>query len=311
MELLYKLEGQALSWSEQIRIMTEAGLLAIPFVVKGKKKMPLCASWYDSLDEKIHAASSAKCTAIGLVLPDNLCVIDLDMSKDGESEGYKNLKSWCFVNDVDFNWLLNAPTVRTSSGGMHIYLSVRSDQEMRTGSNEICPKVDTRTPNCSLIIIPPSTNSETGKRYAFENKTELPEIPDVLAQATVPPTKPSLDLALFDIDSEDLQTAAVLYKIERMLNAFSKLREGDGRHDKLLHFSPLLGGFAKAGYIDASLVETSTVAAFTQGEQRAGSVENAEKCFRDGFAYGLSADEVHPKEDDLKSYIHSLGGDPF
>ncbi|MFE1994001.1 bifunctional DNA primase/polymerase [Streptomyces parvulus] len=136
--------------------------------------------------DRIRTAWSRAPFNIGIATgPSGLLVIDLDVPKDKSStdapDGAATFKALCERTEQP------APrtrTVRTASGGQHLYFTAPAPVRLHNTAGTLAPLVDTRAWG-GYVVAAESTIG--GSRYEVQGPALLRPLPDWLKHALVPP----------------------------------------------------------------------------------------------------------------------------
>lgn len=112
-------------------------------------KTPAIPSWR-STDHHLSKEQAEKIMSrghfIGAWLPIDHVVIDIDRNHKGKPDGMPEFQKLCTLLHVDPKDALNTMTVKTGSGGLHLYFRVPKDVDYKTLSQKsIATGVDVRT----------------------------------------------------------------------------------------------------------------------------------------------------------------------
>ena len=88
-----------------------------------------------------------------------IVVLDIDAAKGG-------LESWAELQDL--HGRVDTLLCRTGGGGMHLYFQAPPDMQLKSGSGEIAPGIDTRAEG-GYVVAPPSLHI-SGQRYQWEGE---------------------------------------------------------------------------------------------------------------------------------------------
>jgi len=140
----------------QLRPLADAGYTLFPLAPRSK--VPAEAGWrgadYSQFDVEAWLRRDGN---VGVRLGNEEIVIDID-PRNGGDEAWKTL-SWYFGEDH--------PTVRTGSGGQHIYLRKPADVTVR-GKMLGYPGIDVKTFG-GFVVAPGSIHPDTGQPYLIES----------------------------------------------------------------------------------------------------------------------------------------------
>ena len=149
---------QALDRNLMIEVYLKSKLPIVPFEPMGKRPVMDLYSWQRlSLTEKFDFFFDDQTLNVGLRLPSNLCVVDVDVKDHAWSE----LSA--------FRQTLTVATAR----GFHYYFL--SDPVVNVTTTGVLPHIDTRCKG-SFVVIPPSVH-QSGAPYTWANVAKLQELP--------------------------------------------------------------------------------------------------------------------------------------
>jgi hypothetical protein len=141
-----------------IEIYLKKNLPVFPFEPFGKKPVMDTYSWGRlGLSEKINFFLDNSSLNVGLRIPRNICVIDVDTKFNGS------------LNLPEFQETLSVSTGR----GFHYYFS--SDAVVNKSSSGVLPSIDTRCKG-SFVVIPPSQH-KSGVHYEWLNLKRPQSLP--------------------------------------------------------------------------------------------------------------------------------------
>lgn len=198
-----------------------------------------------------------------------ICVIDVD-TKHG-----RDGRPWL---DENRDALPETRTIRTPSGGLHLWFRMPDGIDIRNSAGKVSVGVDVRG-NGGYVVLPPSPG------YAIADATEPAEMPRWLIKACtkeeakqLPPRAPNQDP-----HEKYVQTA-----LDNEVLAVSRAMEGT-RNDRLNEAAFKLGTLVGAGALDRGTVEAdlyrAALASGLSGREAAVTIKS-----------GLDAGTAHPRE---------------
>ena len=296
--------------------LSEMGLTVVPFSVEGKSKIPCVKGWHIDLETKRGKFISGpyKPNALGLVLPDCIGVVDLDIDKEtGETVGVNSFQGLCFVEDLEYGDVIQTTTATTPSGGIHLYYEIPEDQTFYQGAGQIDSGIDTRSPHVGLIIIPPSDNSGFNVKYAWRDNYELMVMPQQIIDASVVSKnqeRSSIVVDLSSIEIDDIRAAMACDRAMALFSKISGLRGGDDRHATRIRYSRTIGGYYASGYFTLAEVSIEDlkqrmIIYSTMGDEGDSYLERkAGIDFDFGFDKGMD-EPIEFTDDEMAEYIRN------
>jgi hypothetical protein len=222
--------------------------------------------------DRIRAAWSAGAFNVGIAPgPSGLVVVDLDVPKEPEQKassaapcGATSFLALC--ERAGEPWPTTY-TVRTPSGGMHLYFTTPPGIHLHNTARTVAPYVDTRAWGGNVVAA-----GSTTPQGAYEVADDAPvtALPAWLLSRLQNPSAPAAAPAPLLIRGQATRRATVA--LERETAAVCGASEGD-RNNRLLAGARALGRFVAWGEITRDVVEEAFQAA--------------------GEAAGLSATECH------------------
>ncbi|MEU7291761.1 bifunctional DNA primase/polymerase [Streptomyces exfoliatus] len=245
----------------------EKGWLVFPLVPGAKR--PAVRSWESRATtdhDRLARCWSAGPYNVGIATgPSRLVVVDLDVPKGDQD--HPPVRTPAGVTDgADALGLLaeehgerypsDTYTVRSVSGGLHLYFTAPSGTELRNTAGKLGWKIDTRA-NGGYVVGAGSTVG--GRPYRVVHEAPPAPLPSWLAKllvpAALPPQRP-LDVALSAANGLDRYlAAAVAGEIQRVKQAV----EGN-RNNALYQAAVALGQLVAGGELAGSDVTTKLVA---------------------------------------------------
>ncbi|MET8023844.1 bifunctional DNA primase/polymerase [Streptomyces avermitilis] len=199
--------------------------------------------------DRIRRAWPAGAFNIGLATgPAGLLVVDLDKPKDDADapDGATTFRALC---EREGQPLPRTRTVRTASGGTHLYFTAPAAARLHNTAGSLAPLVDTRAWG-GYVVAPGSTID--GIAYEVEGPALIRPLPGWLMSLLCPP-HPRAKTAALPVRSG--QRAADV-ALERETAAVRATREG-GRNARLLAGVRSIGRFVAWGDLDRTAVETA------------------------------------------------------
>lgn len=117
-----------------------------------------------------------------------IVVLDVD-HKDGEAPGLATLAGW----EAQHGPLPETFTVRTGSGGLHLYFRCLPGDPAPTGTDVLGPGIDVRGRG-GFVVGAGSLHGKTGRRYVVELDAPLAPMPPALRKALSGPSRASTGL---------------------------------------------------------------------------------------------------------------------
>ncbi|MEV6840963.1 bifunctional DNA primase/polymerase [Streptomyces sp. NPDC051133] len=230
--------------------------------------------------DRIRAAWSAGAFNIGIATgPSGLVVVDLDIPKQNSQgsadapDGATTLSALCERAGVPWP---TTYTVRTPSGGMHLYFTSPPGVRLPCTAKTVAPNVDTRAWGGNIVAAGSVT---TAGAYEVTDNAPVAVLPAWLLHHLRPAPTPPVAPAPLLIQSGATRRAAVA--LEREAARVSKAPEGQ-RHDLLLKRTIAIGRFVVWGEIARDVVEQAFGAA---GEAAGLPAAECRATIRDALAY--------------------------
>jgi hypothetical protein len=233
-------------------------------VAPGRKKPPAVRDWETRATTdpaRIERAWTAGAFNIGIACgPSGLVVVDLDRPKPRETpplayrhpgirDGGDVLAALCEANDQPLP--VDTYTVRTGSGGTHLYFAAPPDVTLRNTAGRLGWLIDTRA-HGGYVIAAGSTVGGCGCGYELLIDTDPAPLPSWLSdRLTDPASAPAADQARGVAGSPTAYAAAALRgELDRVLAA------GEGTRNHTLNTAAFaLGQLAAGGLLTRQLVE--------------------------------------------------------
>lgn len=204
--------------------------------------------------DRIRAAWSAGAFNVGIATgPSGLVVVDLDVPKEKDEKSSTDAPSGA----TSFAALCERAgqpvpltyTVRTPSGGLHLYYAVSPGIHLRSSARTLAPNVDTRAWGGNIVAAGSTTPHGA---YEVINDAPVTELPGWLLHQLQAPLKPKVAPAPLVIPGAATRRATVA--LEREAAAVSGTSEG-GRNNRLLTGARAMGRFVAWGEIARDVVE--------------------------------------------------------
>jgi hypothetical protein len=210
--------------------------------------------------DRIRAAWSTGAYNVGIAPgPSGLVVVDLDVPKDEEHKGSSAAPSgatsfMALCERAGQPWPTTY-TVRTPSGGMHLYFTTPAGVRLHNTAGTVAPYVDTRA--CGGNVVAAGSTTLQGA-YEVANDAPTVVLPDwLLLHLQNPRTREATPAPLL-IPGQATRRATVA--LERETAAVCGASEG-GRNNRLLAGARALGRFVAWGEITRDAVEEAFQAA--------------------------------------------------
>ncbi|WP_406311004.1 bifunctional DNA primase/polymerase [Streptomyces thermoviolaceus] len=208
--------------------------------------------------DRIRAAWSAGAFNVGIATgPSGLVVVDLDMPKDKGSSSDAPCGAAVFLalcERAGEPWPTTY-TVRTPSGGMHLYFTAPPGVELHCTARTVAPNVDTRAWGGNIVAAGSITPHGA---YEAVNTSPAAPLPVWLLERLRPAHTARTALAPVIVSGPITRRAQVA--LERETAAVAATREG-GRNNRLLAGARALGRFVAWGEIPRDVVEEAFQAA--------------------------------------------------
>ncbi|MGA6156752.1 bifunctional DNA primase/polymerase [Stenotrophomonas sp. NPDC087984] len=210
--------------------------------------------------DRIRRAWSAGAFNVGIATgPSGLVVVDLDVPKGKEvkdsSDAPSGATSFAALCERAGQPVPLTYTVRTPSGGLHLYYAASRGIHLRSSARTLAPNVDTRAWGGNIVAAGSTTPHGA---YEVINDAPVTELPGWLLRQLQPPPKPTAAPAPLVIPGEATRRATVA--LEREAAAVSRMSEG-GRNNRLLTGARAMGRFVAWGEIARDVVEEAFQAA--------------------------------------------------
>ncbi|WP_030180510.1 bifunctional DNA primase/polymerase [Streptomyces sp. NRRL S-813] len=210
--------------------------------------------------DRIRAAWTTAPYNVGIATgPSGLVVIDLDVPKDekhkSSSDAPCGATSFSALCERAGQPWPTTYTVRTPSGGMHLYFSVGSGTELHNSARTLAPYVDTRAWGGNVVAAGSITPEGV---YEAVNRCPVAELPAWLMRELQRPAPAPVVMAPLIVSGAATRRATVA--LERETAAVRGTGEG-GRNNRLLEGARALGRFVAWGEIARDAVEEAFQAA--------------------------------------------------
>ncbi|NEC15997.1 DNA primase [Streptomyces sp. SID8014] len=203
--------------------------------------------------ERIRAAWTTGDWNIGLATgPARLVVIDLDKPKNGTDapDGAANLLALC---ERAGHPVPTTRTVRTASGGAHLYFSAPDGSHLRNTAGTLGPLIDTRA-HGGYVLAPGSVIN--GRTYRAEGPALIRPLPDWLLERLAPPHPRSDTDPAPVVPLPRARSRLATVVLDRETAKARQAAEG-ARNATLLASVRAVGRFVAWGDLDRTHVETA------------------------------------------------------
>ncbi|MFH0520403.1 bifunctional DNA primase/polymerase [Streptomyces sp. M41] len=209
--------------------------------------------------DRIRAAWAAGAFNVGIATgPSGLVVVDLDVPKEksgkGSSDAPDGATSFAALCERAGQPVPLTYTVRTPSGGLHLYYDVPPDVRLFNTARTVAPNVDTRAWGGNIV----AAGSTPQGAYEVINGAPVATLPAWLLSLLQTPATPDRAPAPLLIPGQATRRAEVA--LARETAAVRGTAEG-GRNNRLLAGARALGRFVAWGEITQDAVETAFQAA--------------------------------------------------
>jgi hypothetical protein len=210
--------------------------------------------------DRIRAAWAAGEFNVGIATgPSGLVVVDLDVPKEkngkGSSDAPDGATSFAALCERAGQPIPLTYTVRTPSGGLHLYYDVPPDVRLFNTARTVAPNVDTRAWGGNIVAAGSITPQGA---YEIINGAPVATLPTWLLNLLRTPATPDRAPAPLLIPGQATRRAEVA--LERETAAVRGTSEG-GRNNRLLAGARAMGRFVAWGEITRDAVETAFQAA--------------------------------------------------
>jgi hypothetical protein len=228
-----------------------------------------CASGHRTFEQRatidpdrIRRCWSAGAYNVGIATgPAGLLVVDLDTLKPKDKKGTPDgVTSFLALCERAGQAVPTTRTIRTASGGRHLYFTAPPGIRLTNTAGTLAPKVDTRAWGGQVVA--PGSQTPQGP-YTVLDDSPVANLPEWLQNALTSPQKPaSVPIRPTPTRDAPRLAAAVL---EREVATVAGTTEG-GRNAELLRAVRAVGRFVAWGDLDRGTVEV----AFQAGGESAG-----------------------------------------
>ncbi|KKD04944.1 bifunctional DNA primase/polymerase [Streptomyces sp. WM6386] len=210
--------------------------------------------------DRIRAAWTAGAFNVGIATgPSGLVVVDLDVPKEksgkGSSDAPDGATSFAALCERAGQPISLTYTVRTPSGGLHLYYAVPPNVRLFNTARTVAPNVDTRAWGGNIVAAGSTTPQGT---YEVINGAPVATLPAWLLSLLQTPARTGRAIAPLLIPSQATRRAEVA--LQRETAAVMGTSEG-GRNNRLLAGARAMGRFVAWGEITRDAVETAFQAA--------------------------------------------------
>ncbi|PWI41139.1 bifunctional DNA primase/polymerase [Streptomyces sp. ICBB 8177] len=208
--------------------------------------------------ERIQRCWTAGPFNVGIATgPAGLVVVDLDTLKPndekGTPDGVANFLALC---ERAGQPVPTTRTIRTASGGRHLYFTTPPGTRLHNTAGTLAPKVDTRAWGGQVAA--PGSITPTGPYTVLDDDQPVAELPAWLHTALTTPQQPAV-LPLRPAPARDAGRLANVV-LDREAATVAATTEG-GRNAELLRAVRALGRFVAWGDLDRATVEEAFQAA--------------------------------------------------
>lgn len=230
---------------------------------------------------RIRAAWNAGAFNVGIATgPSGLVVVDLDVPKENNGKDSSDAPSGAasfaaLCERAGQSWPTTY-TVRTPSGGMHLYFTSPPGVRLPCTAKTVAPNVDTRAWGGNIVAAGSTTAAGT---YEVADDVSVAALPGWLLQRLQAAPKPFAAPAPVIIPGQATRRAEVA--LERETARVRNAPEGQ-RHDLLLKRTIAIGRFVVWGEIARDVVEEAFGAA---GEAAGLPAAECRATIRDALAY--------------------------
>ncbi|MEU8872405.1 bifunctional DNA primase/polymerase [Streptomyces javensis] len=202
--------------------------------------------------DRIHAAWGMRPFNVGIATgPSGLVVVDLDVPKPEDSadtpSGVTSFKALC---ERAGQTVPTTHTVRTPSGGRHLYFTAPSGVRLPSSKGTLAKKIDTRAWGGNVVAAGSTTRDGT---YETVDATPPVLLPAWLLDALKPAPRPAVPLRLA---APRNSTRVAQVALEREIAAVAAATEG-GRERQLFLSARAMGRFVAWGDIPRHEVEAA------------------------------------------------------
>jgi len=255
--------------------------MGVPVFPCDDQKRPLTAHGFKDAtanpDEIRRLFTNPRAAMIGMPTGEitGIVVVDVDV-KDGRTG-----MEW--LNDNSHR-LPQTRTIRTGSGGLHIYLRWPG-QPIRNSAGKIAPGIDVRGSG-GYVVVPPSPG------YAIADDSEVAEVPDWLMPILAPPAPPERHTAPAQTPmpsrthNPDGGTHYGVAALESECDAIRRAWDGS-KHHTLNKAAFSIGGLVAAGELQEGFAFTELSAALSDIRHACKDFRHAQNTLRTAFQDGM------------------------
>ncbi len=255
--------------------------MGVPVFPCDDQKRPLTAKGFKdataSPDELRRMFSNWQAVMIGMPTGEitGIVVVDVDV-KDGRTG-----MEWLNANS---HRLPQTRTIRTGSGGLHIYLRWPG-QPIRNSAGKIAPGIDIRGDG-GYVIVPPSPG------YAVADNSDVAEVPDWLMPILAPPAPPERPAAPAQAPmpsrphNPDGGTHYGVAALDSECDAIRRAWDGS-KHHTLNKAAFSIGGLVAAGELQEGFAFTELSAALADIRHACKDFRHAQNTLRTAFQDGM------------------------
>ncbi|WP_103384360.1 bifunctional DNA primase/polymerase [Pseudonocardia dioxanivorans] len=254
-------------------------------------KTPAVKRWQERATQDRKVIERWYCRAsfnIGLVTGKGLVVVDLDVarggdgrsSESGELSGREHLARVAYEAGEDYPG--DTYTVRTPSGGYHLYFAVSDREVLRNTGGRLAARIDTRA-NGGYIVA--AGSHRRAGMYRVVNRRPIAPLPGWLATALAPTAPAPRPAAVHAVASGNL-TGYVTSAINAECATVAAAKTGR-RHYALLRAARILGEFVGGGALPEDLARHALTAAAAVHVGVDGCTQaEVDRTIDDGLEYG-------------------------
>lgn len=238
--------------------------------------------------DRIRAAWSQRLFNVGIATgPAGLLVVDLDTLKPTDKKGTPDgVTAFAALCERAGQLVPNTRTVRTASGGRHLYFTAPTGARLGNTAGTLARKIDTR--GWGGYVVAPGSKTPNGP-YTVEDNTPVAELPAWLHDVLTAPQEPAR--APIRLTPVRNATRCATVALERETADVAARREAGRRNDELLRAVIRVGRYVARGNIDRTAVET----AFQEAGESAGlTAAECRATIRNALNYSLRT--VRPRE---------------
>lgn len=225
-------------------------------------KVPTLRNWPDRCvsDPQVIARCWRNGDNIGVGCRANhLLGVDLDRHAE-DADGIEAFKALCAEHRQPWP---DTFTVRTPSGGLHLYFWAPRERALGNTSNRLGPGIDTRGPGAGSkggYLVAPGSLFE-GRPYEVARDLAIAPAPGWLVELLDPPTPAPQPMAELPLINNRYAMVALQGEVQRILDAPRGEPGQPGRNDQLNRSAYALGQMVAASMLPLGMVEDALRAA--------------------------------------------------